>query len=732
MGRMTVAALFLFLATTMGALGSEVPRLCGVAYHPGDMLDGYQNVATRGDTLWFGGDDGNGVAVADEYWDFEDGTLQGCSSIDETENPGDYFEWAIEATYQAHGDPVIPIIEIGGTPTVGQIWCGIHQDEANSRDFVSGVGYQNVQCQRAFSPEFPVGIEEAPSIEFDYFCHSEPEYDYTRVYVLGFDGGGELFIEEELVAYDGASGDETQPWTTPVLDEILSVPAGVLDGAATFQFEFRMTSDGGWSDEDGLWDSPGGPFAFDNAEITYSGGIEAYDFDAGPEGWTFERCAGVGAYLHLVEESEYTDWLDQLGLACECTLTGWAAGFTGTYDPTNVPALFPGQKELMQTGILPRGVHQPPEWNAAIVQWDTYVNLPQATGGHYRPGYRYYPYTSTVNPEPHWSPRRGQNVWFYTSNPYCDLDDHNLNTLGGQAGQRLPTEWDSLRFCYEVYCSCDGFGTPPTVCTEEGWTKGAPLIDNIRIGLCHLPDAPPISWMDGGLLMDGFGQHFPTYLEPSDRCNVNASFNLSMVNTNENDWLADTTTIGGPTVQSEATRWLVECCFRIARTGARQHMIPEYHDWKARLPGDPEIDFVAVLMDSCMIGSNVWKNKFCTYIHESDPAFNQDFPQQSEANEILPDGIFVPGTRIEYYWRSFWFNDGAPPEDYYYLADAVAPREIEFLPTMTRVTNEEFAVQWPCVLYIDAFNRGIEQYIMPALDNLGIGYDKYDYLDAAS
>ena len=736
MTRKLITPMLLFLGLTTIALG-ETHQRCGVSYRPGEFRDDQQPTAltgTRSDTLWFGGDDGNGLAVANEYWDFEDGTLQGCTSIDETENPGDYFEWVTAATFAAHGDPVVPLIEIGGAPTVGQIWCGIHEDEANARDFVAGIGYQNMQCQRTFSPAFAVGMEEAPSIEFDFFSHSEPGYDYTHVYVLGFDGVGELLVEEELLYYDGATGDETQPWITPVLDEGITVPAGLLDGATTFQFEFRMTSDGGWSDEDGLWDSPGGPFAFDNAEITYTGGTESYDFDTGPDGWAFERCAGVGAYLHLVDEIDYSEWLDMLGLSCRCTLTGWTAGFTGTVDPLNIPALLPGQKEMFQTGILPRGSHQPPEWNAAVVEWDAYVNFPQSTGGHYRPGYRHYPFSTSVNPIPHWSPRQGQNVWYYTSSPGCGWNRTNLSTLNGQAGQPLATEWDSLRFSYEIYCSCDAFGTPSTVCTEEGWTKGAPLIDNIRIGLMHAADAPPITWMAGGLIADGFGQNFPSYLEPSDRCNFNASYNLSMGNTDENDWLADTTTVTGPIVTTEDARWLAEFCFRIARKGARQDLIPEYNAWKARMAvhGDPEVEFIAVLLDSCMTGANAWKHKFCTYIHESDPAFNAGYAHQTDEQEVLLDGMLVPGTRVEYYWRSYWYNGGALPEDYYYLAEPNAPREFECLPTMTLVPGEEFSVQWPAVLYIDAFNRGTEQYFGPALDNLGIGYDKYDYQDASS
>ena len=728
----TVGLAMLVLCASSSWAVPPAPQLEVPMWRPGETPDhGPHLRATpaRDDTIWFGGDDGNGVAVEGpaEYWDFEDG-VQGCWSVDMTDNPGDYFQWVDAATFMTHGDPETPMLATAG---VGQVWCGIHQDEANERDFAGGMGYQNTMCQRTFSPEFPVSAGEAPTFVFDYFNHTEPDYDFTYVYILGYDEYGDVAVEEELAAFDGANGNELDPWTTPILDEIVAVGAGLLDGMISFQFEIRMKSDGLWSDEDGLWDTPGGPFAFDNAEITYTGGTEAFDFESGPQGWTFERCAGYGAYMHVIEQDDYEEWLTFLGLACGCTLSGRAMNFCGTLDPSNYDALVVHQHEMFHTGKVPRGTWQPPAWNAAVAEWDAYVNFPQRTGAHYRPGYKIFPYMTEVNLTPHWSPRQGQVRWFFTSDPYCGLNRYNLSTLGGEQGEPLPAAWDSLQFCYEILCSCDAFGTPASVCTEEGWTIGAPTIDNLRIGLLGAPDAPPIAWMSGGLIADGFGQNFPSYLEPSDRCNFNASYNLSMNNPDRNDWQADTTAVTGPIVLSEEGRWLAEFCFHIARRGARQDMIPEYINWKSRLSEDPEDGFVAVLMDSCET-SSVHLHQFCTYIHESDPAFNPAHPDQCEENEIIPDGMLVPGTRIEYYARSYWYNGGAAPTTYYYLANQEEPQEVEFLPNMQLRSESGYQVEWPCILYIDGFNRGAGQYITAVLEALQLDYDKFDYQDASS
>jgi len=58
--------------------------------------------------------------------------------------------------------------------------------------------------------------------------------------------------------------------------------------------------------------------------------------------------------------------------------------------------------------------------------------------------------------------------------------------------------------------------------------------------------------------------------------------------------------------------------------------------------------------------------------------------------------------------------------------------EFEILPKMRRIAGDDYEIQWPAVLYVDAFNRGSEYYVMPAFEAAGLDYDKYDYLDASS
>jgi hypothetical protein len=725
---------FALLAILLFAAGSALavspgPSLYMQAPRPGEALDDLaapQLAPSRQDTAWFGGDNGSGIAYLNGMWDFEtpgSNGFQGCRSFDQTVNPATYFYRVTASDFTSHGDPCTPMIL--GTP--GEIWCGIHQDEADQRDFIAGMGYQNQMCQRAFSPMYTSfsPATQAIDLAFTYFNHSEPGFDYSYVYVLCYDASSEVIEEYLVTKFDGVIGDYQVP---AFYDEGVEVPAGTLPAATTkVQLEMRFVADGGWSDEDGSWDTPCGPFAADDVAITVGTSNYSYNFNTGADGWTFNKCEGKGAWMHIVHDYEYQEWLDDLGLTCGCTLVGDAVAFVNTLC-ANGPGLVPGQNELFETGPVPRTGYPAPFWNAVVVEHDHFLNLPHESGAHYRPGWRKYPYTTEVNPVPHWSKRQGQDVWYYAS-PGCGLDRDNLSTM---ANAPLPVAWDSVRYTYEVYCSCDGFTIPPSSCIDEGCTGGAPVIDNFRIGLTNAADAPPITLMDGGLFIDGFGQNYPTYLEPSDRCNANVSYDVSMDNTAQNDYNGDSSVVAGPVVGSEAARFLCQMCFKVARLGARQNMIPEYHAWKARLASDPEDDFVCVLMDSLETANHtqVWKNKFWTYFHEDAQGFGGS-PDYGPQNEILPDQIWVPGTRIEYYFRSYWYNGGVPPTEYYLLGYPPA-REMEFLPGMEVRPGEEYTVQWPSMLYVDAYNRGSETYMLPALEQLGIPFDKFDFTDNSS
>lgn len=701
--------------------------------HPnGTVPDGVTRPAparAEGDTIWYGNDDGNGYAVEGGVWDFEGdggaGALQGWTSRDLTANLDDYFGRVSEADFSA--DPCNPMMNLPDSEW--QIWCGIHEEDANLLDYIDGMGYGNDFCQSAFSPLFPVGDV---SIEFSYFNETELDWDYTYLYILCFDGEGEPsnWGPQLVDRFTGQIGSPDTPanWSGGLTQ------AELPPGTEQVQFEIRFTSDGAWSDEDGLYDCACGPFAADNISLDVAGSPTHFaDFEEGEDGYTFGRCEGVGAFMGLVDETTYTEWLEYLQVDCECTLSGWALEFVDESTPYTYPGHPSGQHERGISGIVDRDSRLLPPYSATLVRWDNFVYLRQTYGCFYRQGYMYYPYTTEVNPDPHWSQRLGQNTHYYTGDdPSCGLIGTNLSTLDGQAGTPLSNSWEQMRFVYDVYCSCVYFGIPSTVCNEEGNTHGSPVLDNVRVGLIGgSDDLPRISSLFVGIQYhDGYGQTTPTYLSPLDVGNSNVTYALSSTEPTSNSWHADTSGVAGAVVHEEEDRFLVEMCYRVVSKGPMQDLIPRYLEWRARLPGDPEEGFVCSLMDSVETSQGAYAHKFLSYYHEDDPAFDEGYPDRCTRQEILPDSIWTPGTQIEYYYRAYWYDGGVPPTEYYYYPST--PMEFEILPRMRRIPGDDFEIQWPAVLYVDAFNRGAEFYVAPAFDAAGLDYDKYDYLDASS
>jgi hypothetical protein len=464
----------------------------------------------------------------------------------------------------------------------------------------------------------------------------------------------------------------------------------------------------------------------DGNGIGFEGGI--WDFDniaTDPQmGWT---STNLNQLIGIVDEDTYTDWLLAAGLGGVWPLSGNALeNVDQENSPFWPPGIPVGHYDRLISGTVHHDGYDSDDIAATILNWDHYAYFALSHGTFYRPGYQYYPHTSEQDPDPHWSSRMGQSTWYYTGDaPICNDEVLNLTTLNGVAGDPLPADWDSVKMVYEIWCSASAFGMPPT--PDEGNTFGSPIIDNARVGIVNelamMTVYPQMGWM----WHDGFGQENPQWLDPCDVGNSNITFNHATFMPDANAWLADSCTFSGPMpVEGDSsTRWLMDLCFKIKRLGPKQNLIPAYYDWTSRLDGDPTVDFVCVTMDSVESYGSPSLNKFATYFHESDPGFDSSAADLSEANEILPDLVFTPGTQIEYYYRSYYVDEpgqfnNIPPN----------PVEFEILPGMYE--GEDGYIVWPSVLYIDAYNRGAEQTVVPVLEQLGIEFDKYDYLETSS
>lgn len=428
------------------------------------------------DTLWFGGDNGHGIALRDGLWDWDTDLppgdpLHGWISVDQTVFPGTWFRRVTHEDAPAHGDLCDPVF--GDTEAL--IWCGLHEDEATWHDFEAGLGYGNEFCQQALSPEFPIEpAAEDLEIRFRYFNDTEEDYDFTQALILGFDAAAEEIEEFAIAELTGIIGAPESPQDFHAL-----LTPGTLDpNVVTARVALRMTSDGGWSDQDGSWDTRCGAFAADDVEIRVGESFaETYTFEEGTQGWSFDLCGAVGSFMASIPEDQWWPWLHEAGVY-ECSMSGNAVSFVDTLDNPWWPPGHPeGHHEMALSSAVPRAEIGAEDLLGAPVRFDTYGypcdDIYNCT--YYRIGYVYYPYTTPINPEPRWSPRGGTDVWSSFGEAGCLLTGGDL--MHPPDGNPLPADWDSMRVVYEVVCS--------TFDQSGCETMGAPMIDNFRVGFAY-------------------------------------------------------------------------------------------------------------------------------------------------------------------------------------------------------------------------------------------------------
>ncbi len=174
----------------------------------------------------------------------------------------------------------------GARPTVTVPLCG----------YASLPGYGNAWDQ-AFCSSAVTGT--GVSVNFAIHWDSEPGYDKTYLEVDDATVAGENWVA--LGSVNGGIGfwDNTGTDTASI-----AVPDTMHGGSVSIRFHF--TSDGAWSDEDGLWDTDGAAI-IDDLEVTVTSGtgLPLEDFEGESVGATsandWQSCtpAGYGSFAGL-------------------------------------------------------------------------------------------------------------------------------------------------------------------------------------------------------------------------------------------------------------------------------------------------------------------------------------------------------------------------------------------------------------------------------------------------
>ncbi|MFQ5511492.1 MAG: FlgD immunoglobulin-like domain containing protein [Candidatus Krumholzibacteriia bacterium] len=233
------------------------------------------------------------------WFDFDTGGLpdtQGWTSADLTAQLDEFFHVA-DATDLDGGDFGRLIVLEGAQ----SLWCGTPASTAEPFcGWATLPGYGNRWDQR-FTSKIFTGCDSV-RISYKVMWDSEPGYDQTTVEYFDDATGNwvDFPVRGGVGYYDG------WPSTGATVDSLVAQV-----GISTTQIRFHFTSDGAWSDQDGMWPTDGAVI-FDSVSVDcYSGGAvtESYfeDFEGEAPGsrvtddgvWTATPSPSYGRFADL-------------------------------------------------------------------------------------------------------------------------------------------------------------------------------------------------------------------------------------------------------------------------------------------------------------------------------------------------------------------------------------------------------------------------------------------------
>jgi hypothetical protein len=241
------------------------------------------NVPLPPDLIGYGGGALRSAASADTFllhWATFDGPTgpdtMGYTSRDLTAQEAVYFHVA-DGT-ELDGGQFGNLLPLSGSKSM---WCGLDASTAGPYcGYASLPGYGNGWDQVLESASLQ---GDSVSLSYKVFWDSEPNYDGAQVEYT-FDGYywysfpiNDTFSARPYI-YDGTS---PTPYITELVTNYVNGPPG-----GDVKVRFRFTSDGYWSDQDGLWQTDGAIIVDDITVNTWAAGIPAFsnteDFESAP------------------------------------------------------------------------------------------------------------------------------------------------------------------------------------------------------------------------------------------------------------------------------------------------------------------------------------------------------------------------------------------------------------------------------------------------------------------
>ena len=422
------------------------------------------------------------------WYTFEQMAWQGWTRFDKTAQRGDF--WRVDDFSGLGGGSYGGLVAIEGAKSM---WCGARSSTTDPYlcSWYDAPGYGNRWDQSLGTARFSF----AGAITFSYRMHydSEPDYDFTKV---EYDAGGGDW--RQIAEYTGTG------------DTIASHVIALTQAKTKLRFHF--TSDGAWSDEDGLYNTDGGCIV-DAIRVQDSGALNNYqNFEAVAVGakiagiWTGRAEPAYGMYSGLKNNLTDRDpcnvnfatqivfiigswciWPPDGGL-CD---TPFCTGAGGIHDPCQnelviSPVInmrkYPLSCNNVQNGTIPSGDLS--QLGGGTLRFTVYRDLPLSNLVFYT-----WQVRSVVNGCPgQW---RSDNLMNYGADQAYIFEEKDISILVGS---------DSIQIGLGVVDMCDAWYLVYGNCAAHTPT---PWFDNVRL-YRYKTVGPQWSYRDLDLFQDNF------------------------------------------------------------------------------------------------------------------------------------------------------------------------------------------------------------------------------------
>ncbi|HEX7879565.1 MAG TPA: FlgD immunoglobulin-like domain containing protein [Candidatus Eisenbacteria bacterium] len=654
----------------------------------------YTDTVSYGGTYW-APDSLRWEAIRDSHWSFDSGVGSSINGGSNPNKPVGYHQsmegwFGLDQTLSP-----LPYFRRSSTCAIAgsfSFWAGVTLAEANALCYAGGQGYGNnwnLIIEKTFA--YP-GVGTV-SFSFQYAVESEAGFDYA--YALIDTSGDGSTDDIVLWTKDGvASG---------TANVALNAGQDMRSTAGNYTIRFVAASDGSYSDEDGLNPSTCGHLAIDNVTV----GADVSNFETGANGWTQTiSSTGVGDFSHIADLAD----LEPPAVFCPCAVRDSVLVFFDTNDQHPLDqdnlAVSPWI-DLLANGDAGRSGKLYARDVVAVMPLENYVFLQHLV--------RYYPAVCSATGLVYRTPFLNLvSVEYFGPTPICNSV---LAPSLRDASATIPPAAEQVQLAVGIInlCRTSPFGPP---CT--GFNNQTPYLDNLSLGVYGSTTTPVVNTTT----FDRFQDNFATdgTLNPASTGRFDQNRIKGGSTPSSGSILGDTLNARGNGGNTE-----VRLVFRV-RSGPfiNAGILASY---VARWTPEPTLNtryggtWYSARMDTAeqagtpAVSPFAWMGTF----HEADPGFSgtdrtvdPNDPNRL-ANDIIPDHLFTPGSRIDYFVASRYRPpDPRNPGGTAWATDPdtlnATFREAEILPSSMAADSS-----WNCVLYVDhhddrsGFDQALEE-----------------------